>query len=253
MIRFISGLADQTLDFFNWLFKQVVKAEASQRPDLYVWTGDDTAMPLDASLAREQPSPTPVSLLADREHDVAALQKVDANFTEVAFVTQATRIYQSSLAAEGAMRLDSIAASVTPAFAERLRARIKDWQTAGLRRVVMDVSIDGATILKMAIDGLHQALTVRFTGSAVRYTEDPSSGVAVEGSMRPDYFTEFATFVRPAGATTAKAASDAMPSHCPFCGAPAEAGAIYCGFCGSSLLGSSGTWQLDKISESAYT
>ena len=43
--------------------------------------------------------------------------------------------------------------------------------------------------------------------------------MAAEGSVQNETFTEFATFVRPAGAVTPKSAQLGGATHCPSCGA----------------------------------
>ena len=181
------------------------------------------------------------------------LQKADPNFLETTFLTQATKSYSAMLAAEDAMSADAIASVVTPAFLDRFKQRIAGWRDAGLTRVVSDVTLDPPTTFKVNIGGDVQSITVRFTGSAKRFTKDDMTNLVSEGSAQADSFTEFATFTRPAGSTTPKSAGGGGAIHCPSCGAPADAGALRCSFCGAMISGSGGTWLLDHTSVSAYT
>jgi predicted lipid-binding transport protein (Tim44 family) len=192
--------------------------------------------------------------MAQRAHgEVASLQTIDPDFSELQFLSQAGDCYLAYLTAEGTMNPDALASVATPDLIATLRARVAEWNGGGLQRIVSGVKIDGSAIYKVSVDGTRQAIMVRISASGVRYSRDVSTGIAVDGSMQPSSFTEFATFVRPAGATTPKSAAAGGATHCPSCGAPTDAGAAVCPFCGSQLTGTGGTWLLDKTSVSAYT
>ena len=250
MASFFEGL----LNFISWVLNGLFRAEARQDPSLAAWASED----LSAAAFTDTPiGPSPQMparpLWEQAQSQVAGLQKIDPDFSDIAFVAQASKEYMAVFAAEGAMNVDSISGIVTPDFLQRLRKRIEDWNGSGYRRVTKDLKLDGGTVFKVAIEGDTQDITVRFVGSAVRYTQDLASGTAVEGSMQPESFTEFVGFERPAGSTTPKPVAAGGPSHCPACGAPATEGSVYCSFCGTPLAGTGGNWRLDKISLSAYT
>lgn len=200
--------------------------------------------------AAQQP---PVSM-ADRAHQqIAALQQVDPDFNELQFLGQAATQYGAALAAESTMNPQAFEGIATPNFIAWFGQRVTDWKNAGLVCVVKDIKMSGSTIIKVTIDATVQSVMVRFTGSGVRAVQDAASGAAVQGSLQSDSFTEFGTFVRPAGTTTPKAAAAGGATHCPSCGAPTVAGAATCPFCGTALTGTGSTWLLDKLSVSAYT
>ena len=210
--------------------------------------GGDAPDPLTTPSA--QPAPP---MWVQAKAQLETLQKADPNFLETTFLTQATKTYSAVLAAEGAMNANAIASAVTPAFLDRCKQRIADWRDASLTRVVSDVDLDAPTTFKANIGGDVQSITVRFTGSAKRFTKDDMTNLISEGSVQVESFTEFATFTRPAGSTTPKSVDGGGAIHCPSCGAPVDTGALRCTFCGAPISGSGGTWLLDHISVSAYT
>lgn len=235
------------------------RVNLSNDPNMRVWTDDAVVTempltPLGATTVIAAASTAPPQTMQQRAHDeIATLQQVDPDFSEMQFLAQATAQYQSYLAADGAMSADALRPIATQNFVDGYKTCVASWANAGLRRVVKDMKMIGSAIIKVSLDGTQQAIVVRFSSSGVRYTQDSDSGVATDGSAQPDTFTEFATFVRPAGVTTPKAVSAGGATHCPSCGAPTTAGAATCPFCGTQLTGTGGTWLLDKISASAYT
>lgn len=244
------------IGFLSWLLSSNVDADTrrilgvSAPGDLTLEASMsvDTSLPPDATMS-ELPKP-----MAEKARDqIAALQQIDPDFNEVAFLNQATAAFQAAMQAEGAMKPDAAASVGTPAFVDCLKQKVDDWRSGALARNVSGVKLDSPTIMKISVDGTQQQLTVRFTGIAVRNTTDTISNTLSDGSAQPQWFTEFATFVRPAGSTTPKTASAGAPVSCPRCGAPAPPGAITCPFCSSPLTGTGGIWLLDHLSASAYT
>jgi len=248
--RVMGGL----LDFVSGVINVVFRAEASQNSALRVWTDDDLGAIGAVGSPLPNATPQPVKPLWEQaQNQIASLQKIDPDFSEVAFLEQASKAYMAVADAQSTMSADSATSRVTPAYLDELRARVAEWNASGVRRICKDLKLDGGTMFKVAIDGDRQVITVRFTGEATRFTQDVATGAAVDGSMQPESFTEFVTFVRPAGATTPKAVGAGAPAHCPACGAPANPGAIYCSFCDTPLTGTGAVWLLDHISVSAYT
>jgi hypothetical protein len=247
--RVMGGL----MDFVSGVLNVSFQLEASQNPSLRVWTEDD----LGAIGAVGSPLPNPPQpvkpLWEQAQSQIASLKTIDPDFSEVAFLEQASKAYIAVCDAQSTMSADAAGSRVTPSYLNGLRAQIAQWNSSGMRRVCKDLKLDGGTMFKVSVDGDRQVITARFTGEATRFTQDVATGAAVDGSMQPESFTEFVSFVRPAGATTPKAVGAGAPAHCPACGAPATAGAIYCSFCGTPLTGTGGVWLLDHISVSAYT
>jgi|GEM_PF-1853099 len=187
------------------------------------------------------------------KQQLESLQKADPNFLETGFLAQASKTFSAMLAAEGAMTAASLSGLVTPNFLQQFQDRIDHWKNSGFTRVVSDVTLDNPTTFKVSIRGDSQAITVRFTGSAKRFTREDMTNVVTDGSAQNESFTEFATFVRPAGSSTPKSTATAGPLHCPSCGAPVADGTLKCTFCGATVSGSGGNWLLDRTSSSAYT
>ncbi len=197
--------------------------------------------------------PSDASTLASHTQlQVDALQKIDPDFNEVAFLSMAAKSYTIAVQAEGSMSADDAKDVVTQTYLAALATKITEWQAAGYTRVVTGLNVDAVKTFKISVDGSSQMLTVRVTGSGVRCTKDASSGVVADGSATNATFTEYATFVRPAGSVTPKTVALGGAAHCPSCGAPAPLSATVCPFCGTPLTPSGAAWLLDKINQSAY-
>lgn len=183
---------------------------------------------------------------------IAVLQKVDPYFNEIGFLGEAGKTYKTALVAEGAMSPDMAASAASRHFRDHLIKRVSDWRAQSAVRHLSDVEFNSSVIFKIFVDGLHQFIMVRFTGTWFRYTASASSHAVIEGSKMAERFIEFATFVRPAGTTTPKSIAAGAPIHCPGCGAPVQPGSVVCPFCVTPLTGTGGTWLLDKVSETPY-
>ncbi len=228
-------------------------AQGRQQREFTFLDSDNAAPTMPDDLAANQTSTPAPPMWVQAKAQLEGLQKADPNFVESTFLTQAAKTYSAALTAEGAMDTSSLSGLVTPAFLDHLNQNIAGWHSGGFTRVVSDLRLDDPTVMKVSVGGETQALTVRFTGNAKRFTKEDMTNLVTEGSAQPDSFTEFATFVRPAGSTTPQAATAGGPSHCPSCGAPVQDGALTCAFCGATLSGTGGIWLLDHTSTSAYT
>jgi hypothetical protein len=204
---------------------------------------------LDAGAATVAAQP----MWAKAQQQVDSLKQIDPDFNQIAFLDYAAKAWTQAQNAESAMDASGASVFVTPAYAANLKSRIDDWRNQGFRRVISGLKLDGTTLYKVSLDGVSQSLVVRMSGSGIRYTQDTASGTAEDGSMQSDTFTEFATFVRPAGSVTPKTAALGGATHCPSCGAPAPASATVCPFCNTPLTPSGAPWLLDHVSQSAYT
>jgi predicted lipid-binding transport protein (Tim44 family) len=253
------------LNFVGAFINALFRLETSNRTDIRIWTSDDGgvgsmttletsgSMPVSMTPPEATVTEAPPSMIQRAHAEIVSLQTIDPDFSELQFLAQAGAGFETYLAAEGAMDPDTLAQAATPDFVDCFRKRVADWNGGGLQRIVSGVKMLGSAVFKVTLDGTRQAIVVRFNASAVRYSKDASTGIAVEGSIQPSSFTEFATFVRPAGSTTPKSAAAGAATHCPSCGAPTAAGAASCPFCGTQLTGTGAAWLLDKLSESAYT
>lgn len=241
-------------NFVSWLLSGVFGSDDNTRARIF--------FNVDVSRDAVTAGPTPIDatqtdapvkpMWQQAKDQVASLQKIDPDFSDVAFLEQATQTYQKALAAENGMNVSELGADATRNFVDSLAQCISQWQSSGIVRKLTDVKLDPPTLFKVSVDGTQEQIMVRFTGQAARYKIDATSGVVVDGSKQPDYFTEFAMFVRPAGTTTPKSVAAGAPAHCPSCGAPMEPGAAACPYCHTPLTGTSATWQIDKLSASPY-
>jgi predicted lipid-binding transport protein (Tim44 family) len=247
------------MSFFNfvaWLL--------SPREDRSVsmWTNDDISPDAFAEMSATAGLPAAANPLItapskpmwqQAKDQIGALQKIDPNFSDVAFLESATQTYQAALCAENDLNADALGDAATQSFHDQLAQRFTQWRSSGMVRKVSDLKLDPPTLMKISVDGMQQLITVRFTGTAARYTTDATSGIVTDGSKQPDLFTEFATFVRPAGTTTPTPISAGAPVHCPGCGAPVEPGRTTCPYCNTPLSGTGAAWQIDHLSASPYT
>jgi predicted lipid-binding transport protein (Tim44 family) len=241
-------------DFWSELFKSVGTLLQSNKREFVFVDEDQLASTILSDPSLTQPGATPApSMLTQAKAALEGLQKADPDFSEADFLIQASKAFNAALAAEGAMDASGIAKLVTPNFAAGFQRRIDGWRSGGFTRSVADIKLDPPSTMRVAISGAQEAITVRFTGSAVRNTKEDLTGLLTEGSASAESFTEFATFVRPAGSTTPKSAADGGALHCSSCGAPLEEGVLTCAFCGTPVTGTGGTWLLDRLSTSAYT
>ena len=184
--------------------------------------------------------------------DVSGLKAIDPNFSDIEFLAQAAQTYQASLSAQAAMDIDSVSAITTKRFRDCLAAVVSDARVRGLMEHVSDVVFNPSKIVRVSVAGTQHVIVVRLNGTWVRYTANASTCILIEGSTQPQAFTEFATFVRPAGTTTPKPIGAGAPAHCPGCGAPTRPGTVICPFCSTPLTGTGGTWLLDSVSASPY-
>lgn len=256
---FMGGLFTFVGDVLNALFRagssRTTVSLFSDDGSFSSATGVTVGTDVPVSMLPPEATVTPqTSSMAERAHaEIASLQTLDPDFSELGFLAVAGDQYTAYLAADGAMNADALATVATPAFVDAFRQRVAGWNAAGIQRIVSDVKILGSTVLNVSIDGTQQAIKVRVTASGVRYSRDTSTGAAVEGSMQPESFTEFATFVRPPNATTPKTVAAGGATHCPSCGAPVQSGAPTCPYCGTPLAATVASWLLDHTSVSAYT
>lgn len=241
-------------DFWSELFKSVGAVINPNQREFVFSDQDDAAAGLLTNPPVSQTTTTSSSpMWVQAKAQLEDLQKADPNFLESDFLAQASKTYGVVLAAEGAMDAGQIAPLVSASFLQCFQERIDQWHSGGFTRTVAQVELDPPVTLRVAIGGEQEAITLRFTGAAARFTKEDMTNLVTEGRAQPDSFTEFATFVRPAGSTTPQSTATGAPSHCPSCGAPVESGALKCTFCGAPLTGSGGTWLLDHLSASAYT
>lgn len=241
-------------NFVAWLLNGVFGSDEARARQFFA----DNDISMDA-MAATPPSPEPTMsdsaakpMWQQAKDQVASLQKVDPDFSDIAFLEQATQTYQKALAAENDMNASELGAAATQSFVDSLSQCITQWQSSGLMRKLTDLKLDPPTLFKVSVDGMQQRILVRFTGQAARYKVDATSGVLVDGSKQPAYFTEFGVFVRPAGTTTPKSTAAGAPAHCPGCGAPVQPGLATCPYCNTPLTGTSATWQIDTLSASPY-
>lgn len=248
--RVIGVLFDAIAAALNVVFSASVNRDRRWRAFV-----DDSAleMPIDAFAPAQGSQAVAPDPLARTNAQIASLQKIDPNFSEVGFAEVASKSYLAALDAENAMNADALGSIATPEFVAWFRQRIQNWRNGGFERTVRDVKILDAKVINVSVDGARQAVKTRFTCTGTRFTKDGVTGIIADGREQEDSFSEFGTFVRPAGATTPPPAGAGAPVHCPSCGAPQEGGAVKCAFCGTPITGSGAAWQLDHLSESAYT
>jgi hypothetical protein len=178
------------------------------------------------------------------------LVTVDPQFSSAAFAKWAadalTRIVEYSGTAPATQL------PVTATFADRLTQDNGRWHGSEFAPVVKDLHLDSTVIEAVRIDSQQQAIDVRFTGSWVHYVGSADGATVFDGSAKPVPLARRGTFVRPAGATSAKAgemSDGAAGGHCPHCGAAVTTGSAVCPYCGVQLDQAAAPWLLDSLAD----
>ena len=171
------------------------------------------------------------------------LRTVDPAFSAADFLANASDAF---VRVRGSLGVDATSLPVTAAMAARLVEGQQARSDAGSDSAIHDVKVDHAAISAVRVDERQQAIDVRFDGR--------------NGAVG---FAQIATFVRPAGATSAAASQEtnvgaagasavATPlTRCAQCGGEVLRGAAVCPYCGSRLDQTNAPWLLDAIANAA--
>src|SRR5690606_8440594 len=125
---------------------------------------------------------------------------------------------------------------------------IDQYKRAGLKNVIELLREPRVELVKVESDRHYDAITVRIFASCHDYTVRTASGEIVGGSRSAArVFTEYWTFIRATGATSAPRPSDVGPS----CGSSLEKISMsgICGACGSKLTSGRFDWVASRIEQ----
>jgi len=118
----------------------------------------------------------------------------------------------------------------------------------GLRNVLEQVEVMDVTIVKLTADAFYEAATVRIKARMIDYTVDKSGAVVGGHKSKPRTFTEYWTFIRTAGKSSARQGD---LQHCPSCGGPLDklSQMGVCGYCGAKIASGAHDWVLSTIEQ----
>ncbi len=118
----------------------------------------------------------------------------------------------------------------------------------GLRNVLEQVQVLDITLAKLTADAFYESVTVRIKARMVDYTVDKQGKVVGGAKGKARSFTEYWTFIRTAGKTTARQ-GDLL--HCPSCGAPLDklSQTGVCGYCDAKIASGAHDWVLSSIEQ----
>lgn len=236
----------------GFIVKWIVNFAVAAVTFIIGWRAVRAGVTSDAPAVLLPPKDDLVSPMWEGIDEMNALQAIDPQFNEIAFLAQAAQIYQAALSAEAALDIEKVSAITTVRFRDCVAAGASKRRAQGLMEHVSGVEFKPSKIIRVAVAGTQQLIIVRLSGTWVRYIANASTCILTEGSTQPQPFTEFATFARPAGTTTPKPIGAGSPTHCAGCGAPTRPGTVICPFCSTPLTGTGGTWLLDSVSATPY-
>jgi predicted lipid-binding transport protein (Tim44 family) len=118
----------------------------------------------------------------------------------------------------------------------------------GMRNLLEQVEVLEVQLVKLTADAFYEAATVRIKARMVDYTVDRDGTVVGGHKTRPRTFTEYWTFIRTAGKTSARQGD---LEHCPSCGAPLDklSQTGVCGYCDAKIASGAHDWVLSSIEQ----
>jgi hypothetical protein len=123
----------------------------------------------------------------------------------------------------------------------------------GLRNVLEQVEVLDVTLVRITADAFYESATVRIKARMIDYTVDKGGAVVGGHKSRPRTFTEYWTFIRTAGKSSARVGD---LQHCPACGAPLDklSQTGVCGYCDAKIASGAHDWVLSSIEQDeSYT
>lgn len=217
----------------HWLVSgvSVLERRPWQPPALLPWSGPEEGTTLPTVMDPE--------LAAARR----AMEARHPQLSWDSFIARAKNTFNTLQSAWSAGDWEKVRHLETHSLYNTHRYWMENYREAGLSNRVEDVEIKAVDLARIETDAFYEGITVRIFAKAYDYTLDKQDKV-VSGSKRTKQsFSEYWTFVRPAGE---KKKSDGH--HCPNCGAPVEPGpSTVCDFCASVVMKDSNEWVLAEI------
>jgi predicted lipid-binding transport protein (Tim44 family) len=201
--------------------------------------------------ARWGPAYAPMAQMQSTlDHDLAALNAKDPNFSEQIFLDRAQAAFFALQKAWMDRNLEPARVYMSDGIYQRWKMQIDAMVAAHKRDVLENLVVGGIRIVKVQTDANFDAITVRIDASAADYQVDDSNRL-VSGSRQVEPFTEYWTFIRSAAART-RAGEGAEITQCPNCGAPLslnESGV--CSYCKAIVTSGQFGWVLDNITQAS--
>jgi hypothetical protein len=222
----------------------------------------------ETSLIRQEPiKPPPLSFGAGEEAgtrlptildpmlgpQLRAFQTRYPDFQLPAFRQKVRDIFLQLQAAWSEGRWERARAYQTDHLYQSHRYWMDRYRRFGLRNVLEQVEVLDVTLAKLTADAFYESATVRIKARMIDYTIDKGGAVVGGHRSRPRTFTEYWTFIRTAGKTSARV-GDLL--HCPACGAPLDrlSQTGVCGYCDAKIASGAHDWVLSSIEQDeSYT
>jgi predicted lipid-binding transport protein (Tim44 family) len=174
------------------------------------------------------------------EHGLEAIKAADPGFDVAAFESSARAAFLSVKQAWQELDIARVTGYLSDALTLTLQSQVDDMRRQGVRNVLEGLEIQDEHIVDA---GAGDHIVVRFDALVAHYAVD-ASGQIVFGDRTRKAFTEFWSFVRPAGSLSGSEAT------CPNCGAPLQPDATgRCRYCRGVLAGGTSGWRAADIKE----
>lgn len=181
---------------------------------------------------------------------IQAIQAVDPGFDAAAFYGRVTAAFLKTQAAWCAQDLGPIRPFVSDGVFERFLLQIAEQKDLGYRDQMDNLQVVTISIDQL-IGGTHfDVAVVRINAAAADYEVALATGQPLDGKSSAAPFTEYWSFLRRRGATTAGRVTGLMEGNCPNCGARVEINeATNCPACKAVLRSGQYDWVLTEITQ----
>jgi hypothetical protein len=171
-----------------------------------------------------------------------------ADFALPAFEQKVRGIFMQLQQAWTERRWEKARAYQTDHLYQSHRYWMDRYRQFGLRNVLEQVEVLEVTLVKLTADAFYEAATLRIKARMIDYTVDKSGAVVGGHKSRQRTFSEYWTFIRSAGKSTARKGD---LQHCPACGAPLDrlSQTGVCGYCDAKIASGAHDWVLSSIEQ----
>jgi len=175
------------------------------------------------------------------------LRASDPRFDQGAFAGELQRRFVAHKQALADRQPERLAAHVSPALLQQLKADAAQQLAAGVRTEYRNLRVDGVRPIWLVVGPVRDRYTAAFDHTAAVTGIDDASGRPVFGGSESPK-VEYWTLSRPTGAQTPDL--EGAGAQCPNCGAPADrAKGPICPYCRAELPTALLGWLLDRIDD----
>ncbi|MDB5328089.1 MAG: hypothetical protein JWM57_3658 [Phycisphaerales bacterium] len=183
------------------------------------------------------------------ERLAAQLKQNDPNFDAARFYQRVADAFQKIQAAWSAHDLRPMQPFVSDGVFERFGLQIREQQSLGYRDRMENVRVDRVLLAKVTHGDVFETATLRIDAWATDYQASLTDGKFMRGSLAPEPFTEFWTFIRRRG-TASFEGNGLMEGNCPNCGGDLRINQnAACSHCGALVRSGRYDWVLCEITQ----